>query len=123
MTMPKFAAQDADTILIRLDKMAAHVQANHESWGMPFDTAKQIVNDIDKMADSIEKAAFGDESFVRRQAEVLKKESDEPYMSTFANPMQPIQTESDEPYMKQYGDDQSSAVSKGKSTSGRPLAP
>lgn len=121
--MPKFAAKDADAILGRLDKMAAHIQANHESWGMPFETAKAIVNDIDTVADAIEASTFGKESFLNRQAEVLQKESDEPYMSTFGNPMKPIQTESDEPYMKAYSDDQSSAVHHGKSTTGRPLAP
>lgn len=121
--MPKFAAQDADAILTRLDKMASHIQANHETWGMPFETAKAIVNDIDTVADSIEQTAFGKESFVRRCAEVIQKESDEPYMSTFENPMKPLQTESDEPYMKAYGDDQSSAVNHGKSTTGKPLAP
>lgn len=122
MTMPKFAAQDAEAILTRLDKMAGHIQANHEAWGMPFETAKAIVNDLDTMSDSIEKAAFGEESFVRRQAEVLQKDSDEPYMAAFENPMKPVQKESDEPYMAAYSDDQSSAVRHGKSTSGKPLA-
>lgn len=121
MSMPKFAAKDADTILARLDKVAAHIQANHESWGMPFETAKTIVNDLDTVADAIELSTFGKQSFENRQAEVIQKESDEPYMATFGNPMKPIQTDSDEPYMKAYGDDQSSAVNKGKSTSGRPL--
>lgn len=123
MTMPKFAAKDADAILTRLDKMAAHIEANHESWGMPFETAKAIVNDIDTVADAIESSTFGKESFQKRQAEVIQKESDEPYMATFSNPMKPHQTESDEPYMRAYSDDQSSAVHHGKSTTGRPLAP
>lgn len=122
--MPKFAAQDAEALLARIDKMASGIQANYESWGMPFDVAKAIVNDLDKTADAIELAAFGKESFTRRQAEVIQREADEPYMQTFANPMAPIQTEADEPYMKAYGNpDQSSVVQHGKSTSGRPLAP
>jgi hypothetical protein len=123
MSMPKFAAKDADAVLTRLDKMAKHIQANHEAWGMPFETAKAIVNDLDTVADAIEVTAFGKESFDSRRAEVIQKESDEGYMSAFANPMAPVQTESDEPYMKAYGDDQSSAVHHGKSTTGRPLAP
>lgn len=122
--MPKFAAQDAEAILTRMDKLAAHIQANFQSWGMPFEVAKSIVNEIDKTADEIEVAAFGKESFSTRQAEVIKRESDEPYMATFENPMAPLQTEGDEPYMKAYGSpDQSSVVQHGKSTSGRPLAP
>jgi hypothetical protein len=124
MTMPKFAAQDAEAILTRMDKLASAIQANHESWGMPFEVAKSIVNELDKTADEIELVAFGKESFQKRQAEVLQQDSDESYMKTFANPMAPLQTESDEPYMKAYGSpDQSSAVHHGKSTTGRPLAP
>ena len=123
MSMPKFAAEAANNVLTRLDKIAGTIQANFEAWGMPFETAKEIVNDIDKTADEIETATFGKESFTKRQAEVIQKESDEPYMATFANPMAPIQVESDEPYMKAYKDDQSSAVHHGKSTTGRPLAP
>lgn len=121
MTMPKFAAKDADSILSRLDKIAAHIEANHEAWGMPFETAKAIVNDLDTVADTVEVASFGVQSFEKRQAEVLQKESDEPYMSAYANPMAPVQTESDEPYMSAFSDDQSSAVRKGKSSTGRPL--
>jgi len=123
MSMPKFAADQADAVLARLDKIASHIQEHHASWGMPFETAKAIVNDLDTVADSIESTTFGKESFERRQAEVLQRDSDEGYMQAFKNPMQPVQTESDEPYMKAYGDDQSSAVAHGKSTSGRPLAP
>ena len=124
MSMPKLAAEVANNALTRLDKIAHAIQSNYEAWGMPFDTAKDIVNDLDKTADAIELAAFGKESFTRRQAEVIQREADEPYMQTFANPMAPIQTEADEPYMKAYGNpDQSSVVQHGKSTSGRPLAP
>lgn len=119
--MQKLAAEVANSALSRLDKIASDIQANYEAWGMPFETAKAIVNDIDKTADEIEVTAFGKESFVRRQAEVIQKESDEGYMATFANPMAPVQVESDEPYMAAYKDDQSSAVIHGKSTTGRPL--
>ena len=119
--MLKLAAGVANSALSRLDKIAAAVQANYGAWGMPFETAKAIVNDIDKTADEIELASFGKESFIRRQAEVIQKESDEPYMATFANPMAPVQVESDEPYMAAYRDDQSSAVIHGKATNGRPL--
>jgi hypothetical protein len=119
----KLAAQHADQVLTRLDKIAKAIQERHATWGMPFEVAKAIVNDLDKTADEIEMASFGKESFLRRQAEVIQKDSDEPYMDTFRNPMQPRQTDADEPYMAAYKDDQSSAVDNGVSTSGRPLAP
>ena len=123
MSMPKFATQDADRILGRLDRIAHVIQANHESWGMPFEAAKTLVNEIDKTADDLEISAFGKESFQKRQAEVIQRDADEKYMDTFKNPMAPIQTEGDEPFMKAYGDDQSSAVNHGKSENGKPLAP
>jgi len=123
MTMPKFAAQDADQILGRLDRIAHTIKAQHEDWGMPFEVAKSIVNDLDKTADAIEIAAFGEESFLRRQAEVIQRETAEPYMQTFENPQSPEQVEADEPYMDAYKSDDSSGVHHGKSTTGRPLAP
>jgi hypothetical protein len=125
----KFSSQDADRILNRLDKLASTVQQKYAEWGMPFEAAKEIVNNLDKVADDIEVSTFGQDSMLRRQVEVLKtakviqREPDEKYMDTFQNPMQPRQVEADEPYMKAYGDDQSSAVESGKSTTGRPLAP
>ncbi len=134
--MPKFSSQDADKILARLDRVASIIKANAPAWGMPQNMATEILHDIDATADDIEIAAFGKESFERRQMEVMKqaaqqrqaevvhRETDEPYMQTFANPMAPIQTEADEPYMKAYGaPDQSSAVLHGQSTTGRPLTP
>jgi len=123
MSMPKFAAQEADHVLGRLDRIAHTIQTKYAEWGMPFEVAKEIVNALDKTADEIEVASFGKESFVRRQAEVIQRETDEPYMDTFKNPMAPVQVEGDEPYMAAYKDDQSSAVNHGKSTTGRPLAP
>lgn len=137
--MPKFAKDDANKILFRLDRLARTIQAEHKNWGIPFEVAKPIVNAIDATADEIETAAFGQQSLAERQVEVVKqassqrqqrqaevvhREPDEPYMETFKNTMQPIQTEADEPYMKAYGmPDQSSAVLHGDSTSGRPLTP
>ena len=126
----KFASQDADRILARLDRIAATVQDKYASWGMPFEQAKQIVNALDKTADEIEAASFGGESLARRKAEilgktaaVLQREADEPYMDTFKNPMQPRQVDADEKYMSLYKDDQSSAVGSGESSTGRKLAP
>jgi hypothetical protein len=117
----------ASEILGRLDNLAKEIQDKHASWGMTFEAAKTVVNGLDSVADSFEKSAFGPESFERRQREILaavvQREPDEPYMDSFKNPMEPVQTDADEPYMGAYGDDQSSAVQTGKSTAGRPLAP
>lgn len=123
MSMPKFAAQDADRILGSLDRVAHTIQTKYAEWGMPFEVAKELVNTLDKTADEIEVGAFGKESFVRRQAEVIQREPDEKYMDTFQNPQQPRQVESDEPYMSAYKSDDSSGVHHGKSTTGKPLAP
>jgi len=128
MTMPKFATEDADRILARLDKLASTIQAQHEQWGIPFEAAKSMVNDLDKTADEIEVVAFGERSLHERQAElvtakVVQRESDEPYMDTFQNPQSPHQVESDEPYMSAYQSDDSSEVIRGRSESGRRLAP
>jgi len=134
--MPKFAKEDADRVLARLDRIAHTIQAQHKAWGMPFETAREIVNALDKTADEVEIAAYGQDSLLNRQveiakqaatgktAEVIHQEPDEPYMKTYSNPMKPIHIEADEPYMKAYGPpDQSSAVLHGESTTGRPLTP
>lgn len=121
--VPKFSHEQAERVLARLDKVAKAIQDNHKAWGLDFRIAKQLVNEIDKTADEIEAGTLGEESFVLRQAEVLGMDSDEAYMKTFSNPMQPHQVESDEKYMSAFKDDQSSAVHSGKSTTGRPLAP
>jgi hypothetical protein len=126
----KLASQEADNILGRLDRVASTIQQNHEQWGMPFSAAKELVNEIDKMADEIEVASFGHESILNRQveiigktAQVIQRDSDEKFMDTFRNPQKPIQTEANEPYMKAYDSDDSSDVRNGKSTTGRALAP
>lgn len=129
MALSKEAKTRVDSVLGRLDKLAASVQENHAKWGMNFDEARALVNEIDKVADDVEVMAYGPESLLRRQAEILKtaevitRETDEPYMDTFSNPQQPRQTNADEPYMAAYQSDDSSAVRHGQSTTGRPLAP
>lgn len=132
MALSKEAKTKVDSVLGRLDKMAGFIQANHGKWGMDFETAKALVNNLDVVADEVEKLAYGPESLERRQIEVVKAASsktaevitrnpDEPYMDTFKNPMQPVMTNADEPYMSAYADDQSSAVIHGKSEVNRPL--
>jgi hypothetical protein len=133
---PKFAKDEANRVLYRLDRIASTIKASHQAWGMPFEDAKAIVNALDATADEIEVASFGAESLAARQVEVIKeasmgrtaevvhRETDEGYMKTFENPMAPVQTEADEPYMKAYGPpDQSSVMLHGQSTTGRPLTP
>jgi hypothetical protein len=129
MSAVKFSSEDASKILSRLDTMAETIKTKFASWGMSQSAAKDLVNGLDRIADEIEVAAFGPESLQARQVEVLKqakviqKDSDEGYMGAFSNPMEPIQTEGDEGYMSAFKDDQSSAVSGGKASNGRPLAP
>jgi hypothetical protein len=119
----KLAAENAEKALARIDHIAGQIQKKYASMGLSFETAKALVNDLDRVADEIEVGSFGKESFVRRQAEVVQRDADEPYMETFRSPMAPKQTDADEPYMSAYKDDQTSAVNHGESTTGRPLAP
>lgn len=126
----KFAQEEASKVLTRLDRVAQVIQDNHEKWGMNFEAAKAVVNEIDKVADEVELNAYGpDHMFQRqihvlRQAKVLQKDSDEGYMDTFNAPTAPIQNDVDEnEYMSLFKDDQTIAVETGKATNGRPLAP
>lgn len=141
----------ANQILANFDQLALQIQENYKKWGMPREAAKDIVNRLDRTADAAETLMFGEASLQARQAEiavqsqdfvqdtvdaglltrgqvakaakVIQRESDEPYMETFKNPMKPLETDSDEPYMSAYGDDQSSAVIEGEDDTGRDLAP
>lgn len=141
----------ANQSLATLDKTAKLIQENFKEWGIPFKLAKEIVNNLDKTADSVETLVFGEQSLQTRQAEiavtspdfakeataqgliskgefakaakVIQRDSDEGYMDTFKNPTKPIETDADEPYMSAYGDDQSSAVNDGEDATGRDLAP
>ena len=125
----KLAKEEANIVLARLDNLAGAIQEKHASWGMPFEVAKSIVNDLDKTADAIQKAAFGEESFVAHQintlkaAKVIQQDAGEGYMGTYNAPTAPIQTDADEKYMGLFKDDQTTGVNDGKSTTGRPLAP
>ncbi len=129
MSDTKFTKKAASEVLFRLDRMAASIQANYEGMGLDQVSAKNLVNDLDRVADLIEVEALGPDSMTIRQTELLKqakvlqKESDEPYMSTFDSPMGVHQKDADEGYMSAFDDDQSEAVIQGKSETGRPLAP
>ncbi len=117
----------ADHVLSRIDKCAAEIQANHKAWGLDKETARGMVNHLDRVADDFEKSVYGEKSLRARQVEVLKQakvfqqDADEPYMKAFQVDQGVVQQDADEPYMSAYSDDQSSAVREGVSTSGRPL--
>lgn len=117
----------ASEILTRIDKLAKDIQEHHDKWGMSMQEAKAVVNHLDLVADDFEKAAFGEESFLKRQrevmAKVLQRDPDESFMDNYNNIHQPEQTDADEPYMSAYNDDQSSAVETGREENGEPLAP
>lgn len=132
MTTPKLSAEQkktANEILGRLDTSAQYIQANHEAWGLDFDTAKQVVNKLDEAADAFERAIYGSDSLQRRQAEILKEakvlqqDADESYMAAFEVDQGVVQQDADEPYMAAYSDDQSSAVGTATDATGRRLAP
>jgi len=120
-------AKSVDEILGNLDKCAAAIQADHQTWGLSFEQARGLVNHLDKVADDFELAAYGKGSLVRRQREVLAKvlqqDGDEPYMGSFEVQHGLVQSDADEPYMDAFSDDQSSAMATGTSTSGRKLVP
>jgi hypothetical protein len=123
-------SKKVSSILGRLDKIASNIQDNHEAWGMNFDVARGLVNDIDTVSDEFETMGFGEDSLRHRQVEILReakviqREPDEGYMDTFqGGPGAVIQSEADEPYMSAYADDDSSGVRDGADTAGRPFAP
>jgi len=132
--MNKLSAEDSkrvSTILGRLDKVAEVIQEKSAEWGMPFDEARSLVNELDSASDNLEQMAFGPESLERRQievmakvqtkeAEVIQRDADEGYMATFETGAV-IQQDADEPYMAAYRDDDTSGVNHGTSTTGRPL--
>lgn len=125
----------ASGILERMDKIAEHIQAKAEAWGIPFEEAKKLVNAFDHVMDDTEVFFYGPESLQRRQAEVLKQagvldkegkvfqaDGDEPYMQSFQNDTV-YQQDADEPYMSAYSGDDSSEVRGGADVTGKPLTP
>jgi hypothetical protein len=132
--MRKMSQQKADSLLGRLDHLAATIQDKYAAWGIPLRVAKTLVNAVDQVADELETSVYGEESLESRKeevakeassrkAQVIQRETDEPYMDTFKNPMQPHQVNTDEKYMDLYKDDQSSGVGHGETTTRRKLVP
>lgn len=139
--------QTTEAILTDLDKVAQAIQDKHEAWGLDVKVAKSLVNHLDKTADRIEQLLLGasnlehrkasimlkDPSFARkakqllgedfdRVAAVLQRDQDEDFMDSFESG-QVLESDGDEAYMAAFDDDQSSSVSRARSTTGRPLVP
>ena len=91
--------QAASTILSRLDTTANEVEALRDQGHINPREATELLRNIDGFSDKLEKATYGEKSLAARQAKVLKRDSDEPWMDTFENPQKPIETDPDEPYM------------------------
>lgn len=89
----------ANKILTNLEHVATQVEALAKEGRIDAEEATKLASMIDAFSDRFEIAAFGEESFKRRQAKVLQKDKDEAYMDTFDNPNKVIQADKDEPYM------------------------
>ncbi len=114
--MLKVATEDANSVLGFLDKLGNAVQKDPGRFGLTPIGAKVAMSYIDSSADDFEKKTFGEESMairaaeLRRRAEDMQTEPDEPYMGTFDNPQAPIQTEPDEPFMGEFNTDTTGEV-------------
>ncbi|HEY8097820.1 MAG TPA: hypothetical protein VIE65_17315 [Methylobacter sp.] len=120
--MDKQAAQD---MINTLEGVAGRVESLVKDGKLSPELAKlatKAIHDIDSISDRIEITAFGQDAFLKRRAEVIHQDADEPYMKTFENVQKPLQTDADEPYMHKteksfnskgiptYDDDKSSSV-------------
>jgi len=96
--------QVVNKILANLDDTAQRIDNLVKEGKLDPKVASSITREIDAFADKFEVAAYGVESFKKRQAQlrqakVIERDPDEKYMETFQNPVKPIETEPDEPYM------------------------
>jgi len=89
----------ANRILTNLEHTATEIERLAKAGTVDPRLASELVAKIDGFSDQFEIAAYGDESFCNRQAKVLQRDKDEPYMDTFNNPNKVIQSDKDEPYM------------------------
>lgn len=93
----------AGRILTNLEATASEVEALAKTGQVDPRLAGEVVKNIDAFSDKLEIAAFGLEAFKARQAKVIMKEPDEPYMDDFENPNKVIDGDPDEPYMHESG--------------------
>lgn len=96
MPIPK---EIANKVLSNLDTAATRIEKLVKSGKLDSRLASNLVRDIDAFADRFEVAAYGKDSFKRRQAKVLQHDADEKYMATFNEPNKRRQGDSDETWM------------------------
>jgi len=89
----------ANRVLTNLEHTASEIGRLAKEGHIDARLAADLCSNIDGFSDRFEIATFGLESFRNRQAKVLQREKDEPYMATFDNPNKVIQSDKDEPYM------------------------
>jgi hypothetical protein len=109
--MKKLAKNQVNSVLTRLDRLAAAAQTNPGVFGLTPEKAKRLAFHLDKASDTLEAGYYGAASLARRRAEVIKQDGDEPFMENFDKPEEPIEVNSDEPYMDAFDDDETSSVS------------
>lgn len=93
----------ANQVLSKLDAIANHIDSLAKSGKVSAKIASDLVLEIDGFADRFEIAAYGEGNLLRRQAKVIKRDQDEPYMDTFNNTVKPIKTDEDEEFMHKVG--------------------
>lgn len=93
----------AKEITARLDKIANLVEERYAQLGMSRREAYDFCLYLDKTSDLIEEEELLEEE--DRDAAVLIREEDEPYMDTFENAHEPIIVQEDEPYMDAFEED------------------
>ena len=94
--------KNASEILSKLDASAETIEHLASDGKLDPKLASEFVRRIDTLADKVQIAAYGEESFKAYQskfAKVIQSDPDEKYMKTYDNPNKVIDSESDEPYM------------------------
>lgn len=93
----------AKQVLSRVDNAATLIQNLANKGEVNKRLASRIVHNLDSFADRFEAKVFGVASLKARQAKVIERDADEPWMDTFQNVQQPHMTNEDEPYMHAVG--------------------
>jgi len=96
MSIPK---EIANKVLSNLDTAATRIEKLVKAGKLDTRLASNLVRDIDAFADRFEVAAYGKDSFKRRQAKVLKHDADEKFMATFNAPNKRHMGDADEKWM------------------------
>lgn len=94
--------QLANSILQGLDDTASNLERLVTSGRLNTQAStrlKAMIHNLDGFADKFQVFAFGEKSLKSLQAKVIKQDADEPYMKTFENTVEPLQTDSDETFM------------------------